>query len=339
MAPTKEEPTVPVSEVLGQQVECLVREGRRRRGGAGVRDPQLDSSAAALADVAARFGTLLLPVSASIADAFEDVLTADESGVDDAAVWSAAASCSLHLPGTFHRFSTQIMSLTSRFSRQEPPRASPWLGDEGIIRSWNQVLMSAADSQVDAATLREYADTLPRVQFPQQADARVQFLGHVRAVLAFLEPMSPTLNRAAVTWVSTGLLDKNLGTRSAAYELRAALAVLLHPRCAPLHVPVVAPAATASGPLTALPQGGHHDVAPFGDAQVATRSIPAGLPARSQTFVAPAAPANANAPPPAEPQVRKIHRTEAKPVAAVSAPKPDAVADDFEMPEIVDDDL
>jgi hypothetical protein len=330
----REAPTVSLASVVNDALVTLRKEATRRAKQSGLRDAETDTAAEVLSRAAELHRAWLLPAAGKVAETLHDVVTGPESDAADLPVWTAAAVCSAWWPGSFGEFAEGVLAKSTRALQNEYPaeaRRLPWLANDACMACWSRVLLSTpAVSQTPS--FRSYAELLPRGA-PATPEGHVAFLAHVEAVALLLDPISPTLVQYASRLAAAAVRGGDAEAKICGMRLRAVLGALLHPRCAPLHVPLAAPAATRYE-VSEAPLPSHH----FNGGAYAPLQLPQASAAPPRRVVAPQAVPNPAAST-AEP-ARKSHRTEQSLVTSTSAPtKPAIATDDFEVPSIVDEDI
>jgi hypothetical protein len=317
--------SVPIAELLGGHVAILEAEGRRRVLGKGLPDPALGEAVLAIQKLAESFDAWLLPVAGKIAAALLDVVIARETSNADDALWQCAADCSARWPGAFSEFADGVISRSVQLLRasEVEPALLSWLASPVRLSAWTAVLLTQPTASA-TASFRQYAELLHRL--PAVPAVSLPMLEHVEALVLLTSPTSPILNRHAITLAQRSQRDADVRLRVVGAKLRLLVGAVVHPRAAPLHVPLAAPQpTTVAHPATEGPfqADGQHTLR----TAEAPRMLAPTLMPRVQTGQGLPAP--------------KTHRSEPTSATVVDARRtqPASQHDDIELPDIVDDDL
>ena len=324
---SKSSTTVTLAQLLDGPLAALRAEARRRRDRAGLRPADVDVSAESLRELAARYRSALLPAAPKIAETLLEVLlsTKDSLREADDKLWATAADCAVRWPGAFREFCIALLAEAARKG------LSGSVGSldpaSGTLESWTIVLLSCAGCIAGSPELREYAENaVTRWQVdPDLAGAA----GHIDLLVAMLRPSSAALNSFALRVADRCGRHSDAAVAVVGHRLRLTVSAVCHPRCAPLHVPLVAPERSSIAHALRRPAEGP---VPVGDEVRSTEEL--AVPSRRFTE----APAVTSSHWSGERQIKSV-RTESTTTVRTLAGRATAGSVGFEVPDIVDDDL
>jgi hypothetical protein len=324
---------------------------KKQAPGSGVATEPMTRSFDRLGAIVAHYGAWVTPSAEGIITPLTATLLMEQAPIE---AWRAASTCCVYLHGAAAAMVDAVMEhhvLSSDAAVEAFHRSAERL------KCWTTMLHVVLPF-VTPTRVRQYAAALAKraAAFTGDELCEAASMDLSAALLLHMRPASAELLAAACETVSVAGGDSREVVRVAAAVLRAVAGSIQHPRCVPLYTPVVldsaahAPTALfASAPLRPqiAPAMGATFSTPAAPAVVAMKTVPKGKRSRSSTPAA--APAASPAAPPAITTTRAAtpkqkpakaatpKRTpKAKPAAPPAMPADD---DDYDVGEIVDDDL